>query len=78
MQNNMGILMQAIKNPQSFLQQAMNNNEIMQNPISKNAIELYQRGDKQGLNELADNLCKEKGINRQDFEKQIMSKIGMN
>jgi hypothetical protein len=38
---------------------------------------MYQKGDKQGLNELADNLCKEKGINRQDFEKQIKSQIGM-
>ena len=78
MQNNMSILMQAIKNPQAFLQQAMNNNEIMQNPISRNALEMYQKRDKQGLNELADNLCKEKGINRKELEKQIMSKIGMN
>lgn len=78
MQNNIGILMQAIKNPQAFLQQAMNNSQLMQNPISRNALEMYQKGDKQGLNELAENLCKEKGINRQDFEKQIMSKIGMN
>lgn len=77
MQNNMGILMQAIKNPQAFLQQVMNNNEIMQNPISRNALEMYQKRDKQGLNELADNLCKEKGINRQDFEKQIRSQFGM-
>ena len=50
----------------------------MQNPISRNALEMYQKRDKQGLNELADNLCKEKGINRKELEKQIMSKIGMN
>ena len=76
--NNMGILMQAMRNPQAFLQQAMNNSQIMQNPISRNALEMYQRGDKQGLNELADNLCREKGINRQDFEKQIRSQFGIN
>lgn len=75
--NNMGLLFQAIKNPQAFLQQAMNNSQIMQNPISRNAVEMYQKGDKQGLNQLADNLCKEKGINRQDFEKQIRSQIRM-
>ena len=75
--NNIFGLMQAAKNPQSFLQQAMGNNQIMQNPISKNAIEMYQKGDRQGLNELADNLCREKGINRQDFEKQIRSQFGM-
>ena len=72
------LLTQIMRNPQTFLQQAMNNSQIMQNPISRNALEMYQKGDKQGLNELADNLCKEKGINRQDFEKQIKSQIGMN
>ena len=75
--NNMGILMQAMKNPQVFIQQAMQNSQIMQNPISKNAFEMYQKGDKQGLDELIDNLCKERGINRQDFEKQIKSQFGM-
>lgn len=75
--NNPLALMRAFRNPQEFMQQAMNNPKIMQNPISKNAIELFQKGDKQGLNELADNLCKEKGINRQDFENQIKSHFGM-
>ena len=67
------LLTQMMRNPQAFLQQAMQNG----NPIMQNAIQMYQKGDKQGLNELADNLCKEKGINRQDFEKQIRSQIGM-
>lgn len=75
--NNPLALMRAFRNPQEFMQKAMNNPQIMQNPISKNAIELYQKGDMQGLNELADNLCKEKGINRQDFENQIKSHFGM-
>lgn len=75
--NNPLALMRAFRNPQEFMQKAMNNPQIMQNPISKNAIELYQKGDRQGLNELADNLCKEKGINRQDFEKQIRSQFRM-
>ena len=75
--NNMGILMQAMRNPQAFLQQAMNNSQFMQNPISRNALEMYQKGDKQGLNELTENLCKEKGINRQNFEKQIRSQFGI-
>lgn len=77
MQNNIGMIMQAMRNPQAFMQQAMNNSQLMQNPISKNAIEMYQRGDVDGINQLADNLCKERGINRQDFEKQIMSRFGM-
>ena len=75
--NNVMNLVKAFRNPQAFMQQAMNNSQFMSNPISKNALEMYQKGDKQGLNELADNLCKEKGINRSDFERQIKSQFGM-
>ena len=73
--NNLIQMLQAMRNPQAFIQQAMNNSQVMQNPISRNAIEMYQRGDKNGLNELANNLCKENGINRKDYEKQIMSQF---
>ena len=51
--NNMGILFQAMRNPQAFLQQAMNSSQFMQNPIAKNALEMYQKGDKNGINQLA-------------------------
>ena len=77
MQNNIGMIMQAMRNPQAFMQQAMNNSQLMQNPISRNAFDMYQRGDRQGLDELANNLCKERGINRQEFEQQIRSSLGM-
>lgn len=77
MMNNMGLLFQAVKNPQAFLQQTMNNSNIMSNPIAKNALEMYQKGDKQGLNELAQNLCKEKGTTMEEMTKQIRSQFGM-
>lgn len=70
------MLMQAIKNPQAFIQQAMNNSQILQNPIGKNAIEMYQKGDAKGLNELAQNLCKEKGTTMEEMTRQIKSQIG--
>lgn len=76
MNNSLNVL-QMLKNPQQFLQNTVNNSQSMQNPIFKNALEMYQRGDKEGINQLADNLCKERGINRQDFEKQIREKLGM-
>lgn len=69
--------MRAFRNPQEFMQQAMNNPQIMQNPISKNAIELYQKGDRQGLNELAHNLCKENGKNYDEMTRQIKSQFGI-
>lgn len=75
--NNLLGLMQAAKNPQAFLQQAMGNSQIMQNPISKNAIEMYQKGDKQGLNELAHNLCKENGKNYDEMTRKIKSQFGI-
>lgn len=76
--NNIFQMMQAARNPQQFLQQVMQNSQLMQNPLAKNAIEMYQKGDKDGINKLAENLCKEKGLNMQDIEKQIKSQLGMN
>ena len=75
--NNPLNFVQMMRNPQAFMQQAMNNSQIMQNPISRNAIEMYQRGDIRGINELANNLCKEKGTSYEEMAKQIKSQIGM-
>lgn len=75
--NNMAMLMQAMKNPQQFIQQMAGNSQIMQNPMIQNAIQMYRKGDRQGVNELAQNLCKEKGIAYDDAIKQIKSQFGM-
>ena len=71
------LLTQIMRNPQGFMQQAMNNSQLMQNPIGRNAIEMYQKGDKQGLNQLAQNLCKEKGTSLEEMTKQIKSQMGI-
>ena len=70
-------LIQAIKNPQVFIQQMMNNSQVMQNPMAKNAMEMYQKGDMQGLQSLAENLAKERGTNVNDVKSQIMTQFGM-
>lgn len=75
--NNLGILMQAYKNPQAFIQQAMNNSQMMQNPLAKNAIEMYQRGDINGINQMAENLCKERGVKKEDIINNLKSNLGM-
>ena len=75
--NNLGVLMQAVKNPQQFLQNAMQNTDLMQNPIFKNTVDMMQKGDNKGLEEMARNLCAEKGINPDDALKQIKSQFGM-
>ena len=67
----------AMKNPQEFMKQAMNNSNIMSNPIAKNALEMYQNGDTQGLQAMAENLAKERGTTVDDMKSQIMAQFGM-
>ena len=71
--NNVMNLVKVFRNPQVFMQQAMSNSQLMSNPIGRNAIEMYQRGDIRGINELANNLCKEKGTSYEEMAKQIKS-----
>jgi len=75
--NNIFQMMNSVKNPQQFMQQIMNNSKVMQNPIAKNAMDMLHKGDNKGLEELARNMCKEKGINADDALKQIKSQFGM-
>lgn len=75
--NNVMNLVKAFRNPQVFMQQAMNNSQLMQNEIPRNALEMYISGNMKGLNELADNVCKEKRVNRKKIESEIKSQIGM-
>ena len=64
-------------NPQQFLQHMMGNNQIMSNPIIKNALGMVQSGDAKGIEKLARNLCKEKGLNADDVMKQLKNNFGM-
>lgn len=75
--NNHFQILGAIRNPEQFIQQAMNNSQIMQNPIFKNTVDMMKRGDNKGLEEMARNLCAEKGINPEDAIKQIKTQFGM-
>ena len=67
----------AMKNPQAFMQKIMENSQVMQNPIAKNAMEMYQKGDTKGLQAMAENLAKERGTTVDDIKSQIMSQFGM-
>ena len=69
--------MKAMRNPQEFMQKMMDNSQVMQNPMAKNAIEMYQKGDTKGLQDMAENLCKERGTTVDDVKSQIMAQFGM-
>ena len=57
---------QAFKSPQQFLQSMIGNSQIMQNPMARNIIDMAQKGDVAGIEQMGRNIAKEKGI---DFDK---------
>ena len=59
-------LIQAMRNPQAFMQQMANNSQIMQNPMARNIIDMAQKGDVEGIEQMGRNIAKERGI---DFDK---------
>lgn len=61
--------------PQQFIQQIMGNNQMMNNPIMKNTMQMAKQGNTQGIEQMARNLCKEKGLNADDVFNQIKSRF---
>lgn len=70
-------LLNGMKNPQQFLKNIMGNNQIMSNPMARNAVDMMQKGDFNGIEQMARNLCKEKGIELDDIMNQIKNNFGM-
>ena len=68
---------QAFRSPQQFLQSMIGNSQVMQNPMAKNVIGMAQSGDTKGIEQMARNLCREKGINPDEMINQIKSRMGM-
>lgn len=64
--------------PKMILQQMMmKQNPMMNNPMIKNAMGMANINNVQGLQSLAQNLCKEKGLNIQDLQRQVMQRFGI-
>ena len=63
-------IMQMFKNPQALVQNMMQNQQIMNSPLG-NAVNAANKGDQKTLEEIARNMCKEKGINPDDAFNQI-------
>ena len=64
-------------NVMGIMQQIMSNNRVMGNPIIKNAMSMVQSRNSKGIEQMARNLCKEKGINPDDVMKQIRGSFGI-
>lgn len=62
----LGQMMKGGMNPQAMMKQMMGNNQIMGNPMTKNIMEMAQKGDISGIEQIGRNMAKERGI---DFDK---------
>ena len=71
-------IMQMIRggNPQQAIMNAMRN-QAGQNPVLNNALDMAEKQDAKGLEQLARNLCDSNGVNADDMVKQIKSQFGM-
>ena len=63
-------------NPQQAIMNAMRN-QAGQNPVLNNALDMAEKQDAKGLEQLARNLCESNGVNADDMVKQIKSRFGM-
>lgn len=72
------MLMQMLRggNPQQAIMNAMRN-QAGQNPVLNNALDMAEKQDTKGLEQLARNLCESNGVNADDMVKQIKSQFGM-
>lgn len=64
-------------NVMRMVQQMMSNSQVMGNPMIKNAMSMAQSGNSKGIEQMARNLCKEKGINPDDVMKRIRGNFGI-
>ena len=64
-------------NPQQFMQQIMGNSQIMSNPMMKNTMQMAQSGDAKGIEQMARNLCKEKGLDADEMFNQLKNSLNM-
>ena len=72
------MLMQILRggNPQQAIMNAMRN-QAGQNPVLNNALDMAEKQDAKGLEQLARNLCESNGVNADDMVKQIKSQFGI-
>ena len=61
-----------MNNPMQIIQSVMSNKSLINsNPMLKNAVGMYQSNDTNGLKQMAENLCRERGMNIDDIRKQL-------
>ena len=62
---------------QMIINKMMNSPQMQNNPMVRNAMEMYRSGDVKGLQNMAENICKENGTTTEDVKNKIMQQFGM-
>lgn len=62
---------------QMIMNKIMSSPQMQNNPMTKNALEMYRNGDTKGLQNMAENLCRENGTTTEDVKNKIMQQFGM-
>lgn len=57
-------------NQQQMISMIMNNKMVQENPIMKNALEMYQKGNIKELGKLTEQVAKNKGCSLKDIYSQ--------
>lgn len=63
-------------NPQQAIMNAMRN-QAGRNPVLNNALDMAEKQDAKGLEQLARNLCESNGVNADEMAKKIKSQFGI-
>lgn len=63
--NNPFQIMRAMQDPTKYFTELMSGNPAMQDPRARSAINMLQRHDTKGLQEMAENMCQEYGTTPQ-------------
>lgn len=48
---------------------------MQRNPIMSNAMQMYRNGDTQGLKTLCENVCKERGLDLNQYANEVLSQF---
>lgn len=73
------IQMMTSGNPQQAIQNIIESNpNIQNNPLAQNAMKMYQNGDTNGLQNMAENMCKERGITVDQAKQQVIGMFNKN
>jgi hypothetical protein len=59
-----------------ILNKMLSDPRINSNEVAQNAVNLLRKGDSRGLQQMAENLCQQKGVTAEEVKQKILSSFG--